>query len=768
MADYDYSCLSSFEFENLIKDLYQAETGLILESFKQGRDGGIDLRCLKNNKTIIQCKNFAKSPYSTLFSHLKNKEQPKLSALNPDQYIITTSVGLTPQNKTQIKELFTPFCLTETDIWGKDDINTRLGLHDQIVKKNYKLWFISTVVLEELLEKVVNHDLYTKTKIDFENFLYNFPKIVVTESFEKVNEIINDHNICVLFGLPGSGKTTLMKYVVMKFSHHKYEPVFITQNISEALRLYKEDRHQIFYFDDFLGKCFLKGEFQKNEDEQLISFIEKIKRSSNKKFILSTREYIFKQASCKSEIIKDIELYKFAIELPSLTKSEKAKILYNHLWHSEIDYDKIEELLLDKDYIKIFEHSNFNPRLIESMIKISGNTDHFLKSFLYALDHPDDLWKHPFENDICRESRILLYILGSFTYGISYSRLLKSFSYFFDEEITSSIKNRENFEFCLKELDGTFISSKRFSSGSDLQIEFNNPSIHDFIYSILLKDINTTSEIVRKSISSTQLNNLFEFIQQNCEKEELPNRIIIGELLNRLEFLILYNKTEFVNDIFVEWKIRNYLEVFLLSEESNDNKKFINIIKKTILLPEYLKIAHLQHFLYLITLINQNANLFEEIIPSLHEVAKKFLLSYEWSDISEYHDLCKYIEIGVKFEEDELSKIKINFHKIISNNIDYNNDGILTIYDPVDDLFVESDEGIYELEQLTEQIKIVGQYLNINTSEILSSLNLKIKSYYDSYEPETEEDNIPIEYRNDDGSDEIERMFDSLADRNID
>lgn len=766
MAEYDFSCLSSFEFENLIKDLYQAETGLTLESFKQGWDGGIDLRCLKNNKIIIQCKNYAKSSYSTLFTHLKNKEQPKLGTLSPDQYILTTSVGLTPQNKNEIKKLFEPFCLTESDIWGRDDINTRLGLHDEIVKKNYKLWFISTVILEELLEKVLNRDLYVKTKIDFENFLHFFPKIVITESFEKVNEIINKNNICVLFGLPGSGKSTLMKYLIMNFSHHNYEPVFITHNINEAFRLYKEDKNQIFYFDDFLGKCFLKGEFQKNEDELLVSFIEKIKRSKNKKFILSTREYIFKQASCKSEIIKEIELYKFAIELPLLTKSEKAKILYNHLWHSNIDYDKIEELLIDKKYFKIIDHLNFNPRLIESMIKISGTADHFLSSFLYILDHPEKLWKHPFEHDICQESRIILYILGSYAYWSSYSQLLKSFSFFLNKEITNPIKIREVFELSLKELDGTFISIKRFYSGSDFMIEFNNPSIHDFIYSILLTDSYITSEIIRKSISSSQLKEFFEFIQNNCEKEKLFYLINIDELLYRMEYLIL-NNSEDNSNIWIEWKIRNYLEIYLHSKDPKIKSKFIDILKKTILLPDYLNEAHFQQNLYLITLIKQNVNLFEEIIHDLLEVSKKILVTKQWSYISEYNDLCKYIDLGVKLDEEEFSQIITNFYKIISNDIDYNEDGMLTVYNPVDDSYEEHGEGIYELEQLTEQIKSISQNLNINASDVISSLNSKIESYYDSYEPENEEDNIPIESRNDEDSDEIERMFDSLTERNI-
>lgn len=515
MADYDFSCLSSYEFEILIKDLFYAETGLVIEIFTQGRDSGIDLRCLKHNQLIIQCKNYAKTPYRTLLSHLKKYERPKIESLKPDQYILTTSVGLTPKNKTEIMEIFKPFCLSDSDIWGKDDIITRLDINPEIVKKNYKLWLISTIILEELFEKVVCRDILIKTKVDFDNFSETLPKLVVTESFNYAYQKLQENNVCVLFGLPGSGKSTLMKFLVLNYCQRKFEPIYITNNIVEAHRLYKEDVNQIFYYDDFLGKCFLSEDFNDNEDTLLIDLINKIKRTKNKKFILSTREYIFNQARTKSHKIEEIELYKYSIKLSSLTKSEKAKILYNHIWHSDIEYEKVEEILNDKNYFKIIEHSNFNPRLIESMINIAKNTNHFLISFLETLDHPKDLWQHPFENDISHESRILLYLLGSFTNGCSSNKLLKIFSYFFSDcNDGESIKNHEIYYNSLKELEGTFIRIWRHVYNNDYDIDFHNPSIHDYIYERLFNNIHIISNVVKKSISLIQLYNIFEYIQK--------------------------------------------------------------------------------------------------------------------------------------------------------------------------------------------------------------------------------------------------------------
>ncbi len=44
MCDYDFGILSFSEFENLTRALLEAEYGIFIESFKEGKDGGIDLR----------------------------------------------------------------------------------------------------------------------------------------------------------------------------------------------------------------------------------------------------------------------------------------------------------------------------------------------------------------------------------------------------------------------------------------------------------------------------------------------------------------------------------------------------------------------------------------------------------------------------------------------------------------------------------------------------------------------------------------------------
>ena len=69
MKNYDFLNLSPFEFELLSRDLLQKHFNIFLESFGNGIDQGIDLRCSITEKIIIQCKRY--KDYNAFYKNLK-------------------------------------------------------------------------------------------------------------------------------------------------------------------------------------------------------------------------------------------------------------------------------------------------------------------------------------------------------------------------------------------------------------------------------------------------------------------------------------------------------------------------------------------------------------------------------------------------------------------------------------------------------------------------------------------------------------------------
>ena len=287
---YNFESLSPKDFEELTRDLLQKDLNISLESFKNGRDQGIDLRFAKNstNELIVQCKHYKNSTFSNLIFSLK-EEVNKVQKLLPKRYIIVTSLSLTPQNKTKILQVCTPYILSTGDIYGLDDLNNLIQKYPKIENAHFKLWMTST----NILERILHSDIVNESVFRLEEITEKIKRFVPNLSLDKAHEILEKENCVVISGAPGVGKTTLAEMLIWEFVIKGYEFVNISENIKEAFSLYSLDpnRKQIFYYDDFLGTTNLT----KNEDSRLILFISKVNKSQNKKMILTTREYILQQ-----------------------------------------------------------------------------------------------------------------------------------------------------------------------------------------------------------------------------------------------------------------------------------------------------------------------------------------------------------------------------------------------------------------------------------------------------------------------------------------
>jgi nucleoside-triphosphatase THEP1 len=479
MPNYDFKSLSDRDFEELTSDLLQKEFGVLFESFKRGRDGGIDLRhsTAKSGNIIVQCKHLASSSFSSL-KRAVTAEVQKIKLLKPKRYIFVTSQGLTPHNKKVLKSILSPFCKKDQDILGQDDLNNLLGRHSEVEKIHYKLWLTSIPILQEILRSEVTN----LTRMEVEHIKNKVKLYVQNDSFLEANKKIRKNHFLIISGIPGIGKTTLAEMLLLQHLNQGYSVYKITDNIKKAFELFDIEKPQLFYYDDFLGKTSLAEKLGKNEDELLKTFINHVIRSKNKRLILTTREYILKQAKQTYERLADnsLELAKYIVDLSKYTPFIKAKILYNHLYFYGVPKNYITALLKDKFYIEIIEHDNFSPRLIEFM---SQRTNfHHIKPkdyqnfFLTNLQNPTEIWRHVFESQIDENSRrllICLFMEGGWV----------------DESVLSILFHRmkqtggKSFRQCLKELEGTFIVIDEHG-----RTEFHNPSLIDFIQNYISTD----------------------------------------------------------------------------------------------------------------------------------------------------------------------------------------------------------------------------------------------------------------------------------------
>ncbi len=481
MSNYDFHSLSSRDFEELTRDLLQKEWSIHIESFKEGKDQGIDLRYspLSNGETIIQCKHYVGSGFKALVRDLKTKELPKVKLLSPRRYVLVTSVALTPYNKSEIYRIFSPFIQTSSDIIGQNDANNLLQKHPNIETKHFKLWLTSKAVLERVLKNAI----LVQSDFKIEKITKKLPLYVQTASLQAAFRILENNHFLIISGIPGIGKTTLAEILLYAYLEKGYAPIQVTENIKEAFDLYYPDQKLIFYYDDFLGQTLLHDRLGKNEDAAIIDFINLVRTHKNARFVMTTREYILQSASLQYEKISigGLETAKYILKLSDYSKMDKARMLYNHLYFSKLPGAYINELLNEQFYFEIIDHKNFSPRIIEWMTSLQYiekvSLEEYTNFFKSTLDRPQKLWDHAFENQIEYASRILLLALYSLGSKPNIEVLSESFTslqrLFVDRYNIQA--NPKDFQFALKELEGTFTLTKQNS------VEFHNSSIKDFL-----------------------------------------------------------------------------------------------------------------------------------------------------------------------------------------------------------------------------------------------------------------------------------------------
>lgn len=509
MPNYDFKILQFNEFECLCRDLLQKKTKNFIESFTEGKDNGIDLRFAysKSHKTIIQVKRYKN--WSDLIKVLK-KEVDKVKKLNPQRYILMTSVGLTPNNKNTIYNLFSPYILTESDIYGCDDINNLLGQYPEIEKQYYKLWLSSYNIIENL----INKDVVNYTSFEKENIYEDIHRYVHNDSFNKAIEILNKNKIVIISGIPGIGKTTLARMLVYHLlAKGGYEQfVAISGSLDEGVKMFQDGRKQVFYYDDFLGSnTFVPQE--KNFDKKLINFINAIKRRQNKVLILTTREYIWADALLQYQSFntENLELHKCIIDLHNYTKFIRARILYNHLADAQLPNEYIDELIKESNYINIVTHKNFNPRIIEFYIDKNRwkNTkpELFIKQFIDFFNKPESVWETAF-NDLSTEGRYMLFILSTTGINISLDDWQTAYNYFVENANIDLSSDPHKWLNNLKILDNSFIKTNK-TKNNEIIVGFINPSVLDFISTKLKQQSNTIKLLIQHCYFTEQLYTMF-------------------------------------------------------------------------------------------------------------------------------------------------------------------------------------------------------------------------------------------------------------------
>jgi hypothetical protein len=481
--EYDFAQLNDKEFEILVCDLLSEELGIRFERFKSGKDAGVDARFFGDNRreVVVQCKHYLKSGVAALARNLEKTEKPKIDALKPSRYIIATSCPLSRKNKEQIFQTLAPHLKTPSDIFGSEDLNDLLRRHGEVEKRHSKLWMVSAALLTWFLNRAIEG----RSQALLERATSKSRLFARCKGFDEALERLQKAGVVIITGEPGVGKTTLAEHLCLHYFAQDFEIYEVVNDLSQAESVYEIGKKQLFYFDDFLGSNYLHA-LEYKEDAHITRFIERITKDKTKKFVLTSRTNILVQGIAQSDRLRmaRVKRNEYLLKVDQLTRLERAQILYNHLWHSDLNSEHIEALYEDERYLDVVKHTNFNPRIIEfitdSQREGFPGADEYWNYVVQNLTNPKEIWRNNFKVQSDEHVRSLVKMTVMSGGKISESALAKGFDFLredLDRQTADTVER--DFRWCLELAVGSFLNRAVTDEGK-LEISLFNPSITDF------------------------------------------------------------------------------------------------------------------------------------------------------------------------------------------------------------------------------------------------------------------------------------------------
>lgn len=552
----DWKSLSPRDFERLCRDLFARLLGTVTEAFAAGADGGVDLRA-DRGRTIIQCKRYTGAK-ANLFRDLRTEAQ-KPAVRQAQRYLLAVTLPLTPLDKVKIRRCI-PAIQNEADIFGADDLEGLLAQNRDLRALYPALWLGDAEYLQELIKQAVGHSIDYRSELEMEEIAESMQSFIEPPQADEALDILRRNKALIITGEPGIGKTTLARYLVWQLcmAEH-YEPVYIDSHITEGLEKFSADRKQVFFFDDFLGSTMLNESIAANKGRNITAFIHKLHRSSHKLLILTTREYIFRQAGQLDEDFRPerAAFARYLLNMRPFDKGFKQKLITSLARKHHLDPRRTKRLFAERKHprkkseaLSILTHPNFNPRVLDTALKQlsrATNKPPMGRMLLYALEHPYHLYENAFLTTLTQEQRDFLIVLGSMPENSNTERLLLALKSYHAKPLQQT-------EGSLRTLVGDFLTTRLMRDGS-MQFNFVNPGVRDFIQSYYIHYPETGKRIINSAELPEQLFELLGAINKAAPAKHFLKEHLKEQVFRYLEGKIAAAKVSAAEIIIVSFMI---------------------------------------------------------------------------------------------------------------------------------------------------------------------------------------------------------------------
>ncbi|MGE0113368.1 MAG: hypothetical protein AB7T07_00565 [Steroidobacteraceae bacterium] len=336
---YDLHRLGWNSFQQLCQTICREILGQTVESFLDSNDAGKDGafagtwipapgECYAG-RFVIQCKFTAKPGHNLKLSDIDDevKKVRKLVKTGEcDVYVLMTNAGISGAQTSKVKALLKKAGAGHVLVFGSTWINQQIR-----EKKNLRVHVPRLYGLGDL-SQILDERAYAQARAVLESMREDLAKVVITSSYAKAVEALNEHGFVMLIGEPAAGKTTVASMLAMAAADKWGSSVLKLNNPAKVDdRWNPEEPSQFFWIDDAFGIMQYESSLVHSWNHILPQIRTMLRQGA--KIVMTSRDYIYKRArrDLKESAFPLLNESQVVIDVHDLSSQERQQILYNHL-----------------------------------------------------------------------------------------------------------------------------------------------------------------------------------------------------------------------------------------------------------------------------------------------------------------------------------------------------------------------------------------------------------------------------------------------------
>lgn len=336
---YELHRLGWNSFQQLCQTICREVLGQTVESFLDSNDAGKDGAFAGTwtpapgevyaGRFVIQCKFTANAGHNLKPSDINDeieKVRKLVAAGQCDVYVLMTNAGVSGAQTTKVKALLAQAGVQHVLVFGSTWINQQVR-----ERKNLRMHVPRMYGLGDL-SQILDERAYAQAQAVLESMREDLAKVVITASYGKAVEALNEHGFVMLIGEPAAGKTTIASMLAMAAADQWGASVLKLNDPAKVEERWNpEEPSQFFWVDDAFGIMQYESSLAHSWNHILPQVRTMLHKGA--KIVMTSRDYIYKRArrDLKEGAFPLFNESQVVIDVHDISIQEKQQILYNHL-----------------------------------------------------------------------------------------------------------------------------------------------------------------------------------------------------------------------------------------------------------------------------------------------------------------------------------------------------------------------------------------------------------------------------------------------------